>query len=641
MAWLGRLKLLEQENRKLRHVVADPPWDEQMLQDVLVEKPRRTTDRRVRTVGVDWLSSGEYHVRVPAPREGHLAGRRCDAVRARTHILIILAVMTVCVGSFLWREHAATGTFGFPLDDAWIHAQFARNIVLGNGFSYNPGVPASGSTAPLWTFVSATGYLMTGDAVLGAKAMGVLFLALTALLVYVTVRAITDDGRQALFAAVMTASLPRLLWASLSGMEVTLAVTLTLAGIVAHLLSSGTGDRRQYLSTVLFGLASLARPECAVFFLAAMLDRAAVRVFLRPRELASRGWVVPLVLHAAIFAAILLPFLLFSKRFGVGFLPNTAYAKALLWSRGLISAFVTSSSRELLRSLTVHPFDYCLSFLEESLRNNPVLFVMAPFGFMWLTLSAPCGRDARCRSFILPLAVVLFPLAIGIVVPFGDASYQEGRYAAPAAPLMVVIGTIGIFAAARYGAQVVSEARLMGSRARPALERSLVWILVSLALLAQGRNVWYRGQVHGREVANIQDMQVTLGKWVDRNLPRDAVIAVNDVGAIAYFSERKVLDTVGLISPEVLGYRRQGQSAEAAMLSLLEAERPGYAALFPDWYPNAVKTELFVPIHRVILSDNLVCGGDEMVVYRLDWDERAGRGGDPGRAPDGGHAEER
>ncbi len=540
-------------------------------------------------------------------------------MNTRKHAIIILAVMAIFVGIFLWQEHSTAGTFGFPLDDSWIHAQFARNIVLGNGFSYNPGQPASGSTAPLWTFVSATGYLLTGDSVLGAKVMGVLFLGLTVFLVYFIVRTITGDAREALFAAVIAASLPRLLWASLSGMEVTLAVSLTLAGVFTHILYSAASDRRQYLSTALFGLATLARPECGIFFAAAMLDRTLVRILIHWRELASREWLIPMAFHIGLFVLILLPFLIFSKRFGIGFLPNTAYAKAILWNRGLISAFIKSSPKEALKSLTVYPFDYYLSFLEESLKNNPILFAMVPFGFFKLTLSTPYGRGTRYQSFILPLAVILFPLIVGIVVPFGQASYQEGRYAAPVAPLMLIVGTIGIYAAASYGARIFSEAKFMGSPARLVLERSLIWFLMALTLFAQGRNVWYRSKLYGREVANIEDMQVTLGKWLDQNLPRDAVIAVNDVGAIAYFSHRKVLDTVGLISPEVLAFRKRGQSADTAMFSLLEEERPGYAVLFPDWYPQSVKNAVFEPIHRVVLHDNVICGGDEMVVYKLDW----------------------
>ncbi len=542
-------------------------------------------------------------------------------MKTRNHIIVALVVMLVFVGFFLWREYSIAGVFGFPLDDSWIHAQFARNLALGNGFSYNPGVPASGSTAPLWTLVSATGYLTTGDPVLSAKVLGVLFFGFTVFFVYAIVRTMTSDPRQALFAAIVTASLPRLTWASLSGMEVTLTVMLSLAGILTHILYARVGDRRQYLSTVLFGLATLARPECAVFFVAAMIDRVLASVLIRWRELAARDWLVPVIVHAALFLVIIAPFLIFSKRFGVGFLPNTAYAKALVWDRGLLAAFAKGSVREVVKSFTVYPFDYFLSFLVESLTNNLALFVFSSFGFLRLVLSNPYAEGSRCRSFIVPLSAVLFPLAIGIVVPFGTASFQEGRYAAPVAPLMLIIGTVGLYEAARYGARIFSEAKSMGRPAKLVLEKSLVWLFMLLVLFVQGRHIWLRSDLHGREVDNIETMQVTLGKWIDRHLPRDAVVAVNDVGAIAYFSNRELLDTVGLISPDILAYRRQGQSADAAMFSLLKAKRPDYAVLFPDWYPESVRKRLiFEPIHTVVLDENVICGGDEMVVYKLNWD---------------------
>lgn len=542
-------------------------------------------------------------------------------MRPKAHIVVALVVMLVFVGYFLWNEHRVSGTFGFPLDDSWIHAQFARNLALGHGFSYNPGEPASGSTAPLWTLVLAGGDLLTVDPVLAGKALGVVFLAAAVVLVYMLVGRITGDARQALFGAVVTASLSRLVWAGLSGMEVTLAVTLTLAGILAHVAYGSLGGRRQYLSTVLFGLATLARPECAAFFAAAMLDRALASTLIRWRELAARDWLGPVAVHAVLFLAVVSPFAVFSKLFGVGFLPNTAYAKALLWGTGLIAALSSGSTAELVRSLTVHPFDYYLSFLQESLSNNPILFGAAAFGFMRLVLSIPYEENSRCRTFIIPLSVIVFPLAIGVIVPFGTASYQEGRYAAPVAPLMLVIGTIGLYEAGRYGARLLSRAKFMGRPAALVIERSLIWFLMTLALAAQVRTAWYRGKRYGQEVANIEEMQVALGKWIDRELPEDAVLAVNDLGAIAYFSGRRVLDTVGLISPEVLAYIESRPSRDAAVLAFLEDERPDYAVLFPDWYPGTVSDDrIFEPIHRAVLTDNLIAGGDEMVVYALHWD---------------------
>ena len=554
-------------------------------------------------------------------------------MKTRGHILVAFVIMLACVTYFLWREHQTAGAFGFPIDDAWIHAQFARNIALGHGFSYSPGVPASGSTAPLWTIVSAGGYLLTGNPVVYAKVLGVIFFGVAVWLVYMLVRTITSDARKALFAAVMTASLPRLIWASVSGMEITLALTLSLAGILAHILHGDARGGRQYLSTVLFGLAALVRPECAVFFAAAMIDRALASVLVRWREVAARDWLIPVVIHVAIFLVIVTPFALFSKKVGVGFLPNTAYAKALQWNRGLLAAFATGSVREAVKSFTVHPCDYFLSFLGESLRNNPVLFAFAALGFLRLTLSTPYSAGSRCRSFILPLSVVLFPLAVGVAVPFGTASYQEGRYVAPVAPLMLIVGTVGMYAAARYGARALSEAKFLGRPAKIVLERSLVWLFMVLALSVQARSVWHRGKTHALEVDNITDMQVALGRWIDQNLPDDAVLAANDIGAIAYFSERRVIDTCGLVSPAILAHWRRSRSFDSAVFSLLEEQRPGYAVLFPGRYPECLsRTSVFRPIYSVELEENIICAEDEMVVYRLDWDELASTdaaGGNP------------
>ena len=49
------------------------------------------------------------------------------------------------------------------IDDSYITFRYARNLLAGEGFVYNPGVPVQGTTTPLYTL------LMTG---LGALAGG-------------------------------------------------------------------------------------------------------------------------------------------------------------------------------------------------------------------------------------------------------------------------------------------------------------------------------------------------------------------------------------------------------------------------------------------------------------------------------------
>ncbi|MEK7837451.1 MAG: hypothetical protein AAB328_05650, partial [candidate division NC10 bacterium] len=81
--------------------------------------------------------------------------------------------LALALGVFIVRERQLAGGSGFPLDDAWIHFHFARNLAEGHGFVYNPGVHVSGSTAPLWTLLLGGTFALAGSEPLLAKALGV------------------------------------------------------------------------------------------------------------------------------------------------------------------------------------------------------------------------------------------------------------------------------------------------------------------------------------------------------------------------------------------------------------------------------------------------------------------------------------
>jgi arabinofuranosyltransferase len=108
---------------------------------------------------------------------------------------------------------------------------------------------------------------------------------------------------------------------------------------------------------------------------------------------------------------------------------------------------------------------------------------------------------------------------------------------------------------------------------------------------------------------------VRIGKWVDRELPRPARVATNDIGAIAYFSRREIIDLMGLVTPAVIPYRRDG---DAGVVRYLAETCPDLVVIFPAWFPAlAARVDLLEPRLRVRLEHNLVAGDAEMVVYRL------------------------
>jgi hypothetical protein len=87
--------------------------------------------------------------------------------------VIIAGALALGLALFALREQQLAGAAGFPLDDSWIHFQFARNLAEGHGFSYNPGAAVAGSTAPLWTLLLAALFAGAGSHPPLAKVVGV------------------------------------------------------------------------------------------------------------------------------------------------------------------------------------------------------------------------------------------------------------------------------------------------------------------------------------------------------------------------------------------------------------------------------------------------------------------------------------
>ncbi|HMH77795.1 MAG TPA: hypothetical protein VK547_14275, partial [Candidatus Udaeobacter sp.] len=98
-------------------------------------------------------------------------------MRGRTLAVVAPVVaLGLAIGFFLLKTRQLAGMLGveaFPLDDSWIHMQFARNLAEGRGFSYNPGVPVSGSTAPLWTLALGGAFAVLGSHLVLAKVLGI------------------------------------------------------------------------------------------------------------------------------------------------------------------------------------------------------------------------------------------------------------------------------------------------------------------------------------------------------------------------------------------------------------------------------------------------------------------------------------
>jgi len=239
-------------------------------------------------------------------------------------------------------------------------------------------------------------------------------------------------------------------------------------------------------------------------------------------------------------------------------------------------------------------------------------------GLWWL--ARRWGRVALAPA----CALLLHPIAMALLAPYRGPAFQEGRYSIHLLPLAIVVSVAPLALALPNPA---------GRESRVAWPRTTIdragW-LVALALLV-GVLVALppAASRYGWAVQNIEAMQVHLGHWVQRHTPPRARLGLNDVGAIAYISRREVVDVMGLVTPAIIPFRRDG---EMGVLRYLEQACPDYLILFPAWFPTiSTMADRFQPVYRVRLDNNTVAGADELVVYEARWSRfRADRRPCPG-----------
>ena len=471
---------------------------------------------------------------------------------------------------FLSSERDIAGQRGFPLDDSWIYATFARNLATGHGYSFNPGESIAGATGPLYVFILALFYTLFHDVVWPAKVLGILCLGASSLVIYGTARRILPrHGLASFLAGLLVALSPTLLWGSLTGLELPVYLLLVCLGANFYIREKWTQ------AVLLWAIGVWLRPDGLFLVLLGLL--------LRPK-ISLKNSVVPLIAAAAVVG----PYFGFNELVGGHLLPNSVGVKAHAGQNLGASEWV------MLR----HWAD--LWGLSDKVGHHaPILLAgMAAGAFLsfrrWPALAA---------------YALLFPFAFAA---FGSSPGQFDRYIAYIVPLGALLGVVGFDRAAHR-----------------VLPRRTVATLLILSVVCVGWEIYaarIAGLGYGWNVQNINGMQRYIAEDARKAAPGDT-IAVNDVGAMGYFSGCYVVDLVGLVSPK----REFPEN--------LRVYRPRFMAIFPDWFrkfgsvdrntgqvlfygPDS--TYKYVPFLGVRLKNNTISARNTMYVYkRVGRDEAA------------------
>jgi hypothetical protein len=452
---------------------------------------------------------------------------------------------------------------GFPLDDAWIHQTYARNLGQLGQWAFIPGQPSAGSTAPLWSALLALGYLLRLPYLAWTYLLGGLSLLGLALAGEALARQYSPDLQSRVpWIGLFLVGEWHLIWASVSGMETLLAGLCVLLALYGSSRARGRG----WLGIgLLVGLSVWVRPDGITLLGPAVFTLLLSETGWRDRA-RSLAWLVGGV------ALLFVPYLLFNLLIQGSLWPNTFYAKQAEYAS--------------LRQVPI-----LVRYLNEI--KLPLigsgLFVLPGFAvFIW--------QSWRRRSWAA-LAAVIWYLGYAFLYALRlPVTYQYGRYFIPAMPVYFVTGLVGTI-------QLV-----LGLRAR-----RIPWLLARVGLLS-GVGVWLVFLAVGagryaQDVAIIETEMVAAARWTAANTPADALIAAHDIGAMGYFGNRRLLDLAGLVSPEVIPFIRD----ESRMARWLDEKNADYLVVLSGWYPK-------LPDGKPVVYQSaglfvLQAGGDPIQIY--------------------------
>jgi len=289
---------------------------------------------------------------------------------------------------------------------------------------------------------------------------------------------------------------------SVHGLETALFMLLLTLALRADGREGEGPPSRVGSAAAWYGLATLARPEGVFAFLASLLFRG----------VAGRGsWKHRQVLqHALVYAAIVLPHIVW-RYFYYGYpLPNTYYAKvALSWP------------------LVVRGSEYVLGFFGGF---GALLFVALPFA-LWVA-----RRDRR----IALLACVAGAYLCAVVLEGGDG-FPGYRFLVPIAPALYLLVQAGM------------EELIRLSREAPQwrLLARIAFFIAVLGVPLHAHHLFGPALEEARGADAFTRRLTLVGRTLGRVMPPTTRISLNPVGAVPYYSGLYTIDMLGLTDAHI------------------------------------------------------------------------------------------
>ncbi|MHC4660104.1 MAG: glycosyltransferase family protein [Planctomycetota bacterium] len=512
----------------------------------------------------------------------------------------------------------ADAKYSFPSDDAWIHHQFARNLATRFSLEFNPGISSTGTTAPMWTAVLAFGQLVFGDSPAVCywftNLINFIFMYGVLLLIVVLARKIFESEAVGWMAAFLTVNECHMSWALLSGMEIPLFMLLMLAAFTFFAYD------RFLLAGLAAGLCFNTRPVGLIVIAILAADLGFKWLFSDDRRAALK----PLLKLCGTWLLAALPVIITFLVISGDVLPNTFDAKTNFYrgyhkTEGFLRSVFFHFSNDFFTYLAPfavafivemfvlsiarrkrHPafplLVFCILFISAFAVTLPAAFQRAryfqpmfPVVILFMTAGTVCllaERSIVVAAVTVPLIILAF-----IYFPIPDKKPPDKLFGFPfrdlkalsliGVALVAWLGTIDavvrrfrprrtpLTAVSASAALIVGPVLWVPRRIKDffityhaaAVRGLVVLVILGISLVDFISFGLDHAELYLMDCRYITNQHIVTGRWLSENTEPGEVVATHDIGALAYFSRRPVLDLIGLVEPDMIPYARVDSKA--------------------------------------------------------------------------------
>ena len=484
----------------------------------------------------------------------------------RSQLLPLAIILLALLARFLPSERI--------IDDSYITYRYARNILAGEGFVYNPGERVQGTTTPLYTLLLVGIGTFNGGTEANFPAIA---LVINALADAATAFLLWKIGQRLLYpyagaaAGLAWAIAPFSVTFAIGGLETSIYVLLLTSAVYAHI------SERHTLAALLAALALLTRPD-ALILLALIGVDFLIQCLKATRKQKSTFRILP---SALIFSLPTAAWFGFATFYFGSPIPHSVMAKTI--------AYRLPASAALIR-LMQH---YATPFLGHLTFGAPWIAI----GLILYPFLAYVGTRAALKENPRLWPWAIYPWLYFAVFAIANPLIFRW-YLTPPLPAYFILILIGLEKLLRGTGDTDST---WGGLPR---WRQILLPVLMLLPMASSLRGWQRQPDHGpqhpapemawfqleqlyRQAADLLNDEIQT-----RGEESTPTLAAGDVGVLGFFTPTRILDTVGLNSPVSLKYYPLDESYYAINYAvppdLIIEQQPDYVILLEIYGRNGL-----------------------------------------------------